>query len=203
LLFFAGDMLFYGYFGSGAGFREGLLATVRQSSRERLFAGGLVGPIAACLCIVGFWHVYLNVKLSGRFLGRVMLASFVALMVAGSAVHVLWAAKGLALKYCSDMGSPCADVVSATKSYWDLAYLVGSIPGYLGALLLAGLILAGKTSYSRWTIFANPGVLLLLLPLATRLPAPLGSVVVGGFTNLSIAVFFLVSVCTTWTSRAD
>src|SRR5260370_32344442 len=62
LLFFVGDMLFYGHFGSGANFAEGMIAIVMRASTARLFAGGSVGPRAACLCIVGFWHVYLNIR---------------------------------------------------------------------------------------------------------------------------------------------
>ena len=100
LLFFAGDMLFYGHLGSGPDFHQGMLVTVIHASRERLFAGGLVGPFAACLCIVGFWHVYRNVRPSYIVLGRLMFALFAVLMVAGSAVHTLWTARGLAIKYC-------------------------------------------------------------------------------------------------------
>jgi hypothetical protein len=107
LLFFAGDMLFYGHLGLGAGFHDGMLATVRNASLARLFAGGLVGPVAACLCIIGFWHVYLNVRPSAA--------------------------------------------------------------------------------------------LLLLSPLADLAPAPFGAILAGGFTNLIIAIFFLVSLCATWT----
>ena len=86
--------------------------------------------------------------------------------------------------------------------YWDLAYNFGVAPGYLGAVLLLGLMLLGKTWYPRWTALANPAVLVVLSPLADRAPAPLGAVLSGGFTNLSIALFFLVSVLTTW-KRAD
>jgi hypothetical protein len=203
LLFFAGDMLFYGYFGPGAGFADGMRKTVMQASNERLFAGGLIGPIAACLCIVGFWHVYLNVRPSSKVFGRVMLALFFILMVGGSAVHTLWSAKGLALKYCYGQGSPCSDVLVAIKSYWTLAYTLSSIPGYLGGVLLMGLVIMGKTWYPRWTAVASPGVLLLLSPLATKVPSPLGAILVGGSANLSIAVFFLVSVASTWTRRAE
>lgn len=203
LLFFTGDMLFYGHFGSGANFAQGMLATVRQAPTARLFAGGLVGPIAACLCIVGFWHVYLNVRPANVLLGQTLFALFAMLMVAGSAVHTLWTAKGLALKYCSGQGTPCTTLISTIKSYWTLAYNLGAVPGYLAALLLVGLVLFGKTYYPRWTVFANPAALILLSPLADKTPAPLGAVLVGGFTNLSIAVFFLVSVATTWKDRDD
>src|SRR5215472_9275656 len=204
LLFFAGDMLFYGYFGSGAGFREGLLATVRQSSRERLFAGGLVGPVAACLCIVGFWHVYLDVRPSQERIARLMLVAFAVLMVFGSAIHVLWATRGFALKYCygsDDAG--CRALLKTVNSYWELAYNIGAVPGYVGAMVLFGLVLLGKTWYPRWTALANPAVLMLLSPLADRTPAPFGAVLSGGFTNLSIALFFLVSVWTTWKQPKD
>jgi hypothetical protein len=141
-------MFFYGYFGRGASFADGMCATVIQASNERLFAGGLIGPVAACLCIVGFWHVYLNVRPSNALLGQVMLAGFFVLMVGGSAVHTLWTAKGLALKYCYGQGSPCSDLLAVTKSYWTLAYNLSSIPGYLAAVLLFG------ASY----LWARPGI---------------------------------------------
>jgi hypothetical protein len=196
-------MLFYGYFGPGAGFADGMRTTVMQASNERLFAGGLIGPIAACLCIIGFWHVYLNIRSSSKVFGRVMLVLFFILMVGGSAVHTLWTAKGLALKYCYGQGFPCSDLLMTIKSYWTLVYNLSSIPGYLGCILLMGLVIMGKTWYPRWTAVANPGVLILLSPLATKVPSPLGAILVGGSANLSIAIFFLVSVVTTWPRRAD
>jgi hypothetical protein len=124
-------------------------------------------------------------------------------MVGSSAVHTLWTAKGLALKYCNAPGPPCSDLVAATKSYWTLAYNLSAIPGYMAAALLVGLVLLGKTWYPRWTAVANPAALILLSPLASRAPAPVGAILVGGSANFSIAVFFLVSVATTWTRRDE
>lgn len=181
-----------------------MLETLRSASLARLYTGGLIGPLAACLCIVGFWHVYLNIRPSHLRIGRAMLVAFVVLMVCGSAIHTLWTPKGLALKYCfgsDDMG--CRAVVQATNAYWDLAYNIGAAPGYIGAVLLIGLVLLGKTWYPKWTVLANPAVLVLLEPLADRAPAPLGAVLSGGFTNPSIAAFFLVSLWTTWKRTDD
>jgi hypothetical protein len=203
LLFFVGDMLFYGHLGPGDRFASGMLLTVQQASVERLFAGGLLGPLAACLCIVGFWHVYLNVQPRSQSLGRLMFGSFCVLMVAGSAIHALWTARGLAMKFCSGQPAPCASVLDAIREYWTLAYDLGAIPGYLGAVLLAYLVLSKKTWYPRWTFIANPAVWVLLSPFVAAVPAPLGAILVGGSTNLSIAVFFLVSVLTTWSRSAD
>lgn len=52
------------------------LATVQHASPERLFAGGLVGPFAACLWIAGFWHVHMNIRPEAAAFGRIMLAAF-------------------------------------------------------------------------------------------------------------------------------
>ena len=201
LLFFAGDMLFYGHLGPGSNFHDGMLNTVRHASLARLYVGGLVGPVAACLGILGFWHVYRNVN-TPRFFARLMLVAFVALMVFGSAVHTLWTAKGLAIQNCygsDDVG--CRALLPALDSYWSLAYNLGAAPGYLAAILLICLTLFGKTCYPRWTVLANPAFLILLSPLAERIPAPFGAIFAGGSTNLSIAIFFLVSILTTWSRK--
>jgi hypothetical protein len=193
LLFFAGDMLFYGHLGAGNMFASGALTTVQRSSTERLFAGGLVGPIAACLCIVGFWHVYRNVR--PDTLGRLMFAAFFVMMVVGSAVHALWVAKGIGMKYCSGPRSDCAPVLELAKHYWGLLYIMSATPGYVGTALLGYLVVSGKTIYPRWAILANPAVILLVFSLgATHIPSPIGALVVGGATNLSIVTFFAVSL---------
>ncbi len=202
LLFFTGDMLFYGHLGSGAQFREGMLATLHNASLERLFTGGLLGPVAACLCIVGFWHVRDNTRPTAGRLASLVFALFAMLMIAGSAIHTLWVAKGIALKYCSDAGEPCHSVLTAVQSYWSLAYNLGAIPGYLGAVILLVLVVSRRTYYPRWTIVANPALLYMLSPLAQRMPAPVRAILVGGFANLSIVTFFAVSCATTWARRS-
>ncbi len=104
LLFFCGDMLFYGHWGAGASFREGMQTVLRQGSLTRLFTGGLVGPVAACLCIIGFWHVRQNIVPCSPLLGRVVFYALAGMMVVGSAVHALWVPRGLAIKYSDAVG---------------------------------------------------------------------------------------------------
>jgi hypothetical protein len=198
LLFFTGDMLFYGHFGAGATFASGAMTTVQQSSIERIFAGGLVGPMAACLCIVGFWHVYQIVRPEAKHLGRLMFAAFFVMIVIGSAVHALWVAKGIGMKYCSAPHSDCAPVLELATQYWDLLYVMSATPGYVGTALLAYLVISAKTFYPRWAILFNPAVFLLSLSLgASRMPSPLGAILVGGTTNLSVATFFALSLVLT------
>jgi hypothetical protein len=119
-------------------------------------------------------------------------------MVVGSAVHALWVPRGLAIKYSDAIGRVAPELIAALKSYWSLAYQMAEVPAYVAAILLLILVLWRKTRYPRWAVFANFGVLSLLAPLAEWVPSPFGAVLVGGFTNLSIAVFFFVSVVSTW-----
>jgi hypothetical protein len=202
LLFFAGDMLFYGHWGSGAKFHDGMLQVLREGSWQRLFVGGLVGPIAACLCLIGCWHVRGNLITRSPFFGRVAFLTLAATMVIGSAVHALWVPRGLAMKYSDALGGIAPQFIAALKDYWYFAYQMAEVPAYVAASLLLILVLWGKTRYPRWTVFANFGVLSLMAPLAERVPSPFGAVLVGGFTNLSIALFFFVSVLSTWNNAS-
>jgi hypothetical protein len=86
--------------------------------------------LAACLCMVGFWHVYLSVRTPSRLAGKLALVSFLMLMVAGGAVHTLWTARGLAMKYCDGQGLPCSELLTATTLCWRLAYNLAAIPGF-------------------------------------------------------------------------
>ena len=174
---------------------------VQQASRTRLFVGGLVGPVAACLCPIGCWHVRENMIGRSRVLGRLVFLALASTMVIGGAVHALWVPRGLAIKYSAVVGAVAPELIDSLRSYWQFAYNLAAAPAYIAAVLLLLLVLLGKTAYPRWTVLANFGVLSLLAPLAERIPAPLGAVVVGGFTNLSIAFFFLVSVMSTWRAR--
>jgi hypothetical protein len=186
-------MLFYGHFGAGAIFHQGMERVVHEAPLARLFTGGMLGPPAACLCIIGFWHVGQNIAPRSPLLGRVVFYILAAMMVVGSAVHALWVPRGLAFRYELQLAAHAPDLFGALRRYWELAYDLAGVLAYIGAILLLLVVLLGKSIYSRWTALANFGLLSLLEPLASHVPAPLGAILVGGFTNLCIAVFFLVS----------
>ena len=123
-------------------------------------------------------------------------------MVVGGTVHAVWVPRGPAIKYSDLVGGVAPELIDSLQSYWRFAYSLAAGPAYVAAVLLLIVVLLGKTAYPRWTALANCGVLSLLAPLAERIPAPLGVIVVEGFTNLSIALFFLVSVISTWKDPA-
>ena len=151
LLFFCGDMLFYGHLGSGSTFHEGMQHVVREAPLVRLFTGGLLGPPAASLCIIGFWHVGQNIAPRSPTLGRVIFYTLAAMMVAGSAVHALWVPRGLATRCELALTAHAPELVAALRRYWELAYELAGVPAYIGAILLLLVVLLGKSIYPRWT----------------------------------------------------
>lgn len=146
LLFFCGDMLFYAFWGAGASFKEGMVNVLRNGSLIRLFTGGLVGPAAACLCIIGFWHVRQNIEPRSPLLGRVLFYDLAAMMVAGSALHALWMPRGLAIKYSQTVNPYAPELIAALRRYWEIAYDVTAVPAYLGAIVLAVVVVLGRVS---------------------------------------------------------
>ena len=201
LLFFAGDMLMYGHWGAAADFPSGALATLRGISLGQLYLGGLVGPIAACLCVLGFWHVYRNVQ--SAVVGRVILLFSGVSMAMLGAVHVLWVAKGLARRECLEPYGHCSALAARLNDYWNTAYYFGVGPAYLACAILAIAVLTGRSRYPRWTVIFNPALSLLVAPMLAFVPAPLGAPLIGGDANLFIALFFAVSVITTWSGIAE
>jgi hypothetical protein len=128
LLFFCGDMLFYGHFGAGATFHQGMERVVREAPLARLFTGGLLGPPAACLCIIGFWHVGQNIAPRSPLLDRVVFYILAATMVVGSAVHALWVPRGLAFRYELQLTARAPELFGALPRYWELAYDLAAVP---------------------------------------------------------------------------
>jgi hypothetical protein len=199
LLFFAGDMLMYGHWGSAADFPSGALAAVRDISVTQLYLGGLVGPIAACLCLLGFWHVYRNLN-AGIAARAVLVLSSVSMVMLG-AVHVLWVAGGMIRRECIEPSAACTALKGQLNDYWDTAYYLGVGPAYVACALLALVVVLGRSRYPKWTAIFNPALSLLVAPVLAYVPAPWGAPLVGGDANIFIALFFAVSVVTTWPTQ--
>ena len=202
LLFFVGDMILVGHWGAGSDVCEGSLRMLRESTQVRLFIGDLAGPIAGCLCLLGFWHVRQNLIGRSPYLGRVVLFALGAAIVAVSVVHELLVPLRLAHRYSDAHPGAAVELFDALRSYLNLAHYLEDGPAYLGAFLLLSLVLSGWSSYPRWTAMANFGLLSFIGPLAHRVPVPFGSVLFGGFESLTLSTFFLVSVIATWRGPA-
>ncbi|MBU1700291.1 MAG: hypothetical protein KJ970_00395 [Candidatus Eisenbacteria bacterium] len=205
IVLLVGDMLLYGHWGSAADFWVDAHRVAEKASLARIYVGGLLGPVGAMLYLAGFWHIYLNTRQAGRFAARMILVGLTAMIVTGSAYHVLWGVRMLSFKYGLANVAGFNPFTDALGSYLETVFKASAAPGYLVSAILAVLVLMGRSRYPRWTVLANPGLLMLfgLLLGTSFFPAPVGAVIMGGYINLTFCVFFAVSIITTWKKESD
>lgn len=196
LLMFAGDMLLYGHFGSGSGFLQNYRDVIADATPTRLCLAGITGPVAASLYLIGFYHLYLQLWPAPKLLRALTAGSFSFMILVGGAFHAVWAAHAFVIKAAVSAPATYQELNVNVGRYMDWLYLFAEVPGYLAATLLFVLVGFNRTSYPRWMVLLNPGLLMLLSPLASAIPAPLGAVIVGGFFNLSFVLFFTQSLFT-------
>jgi hypothetical protein len=200
VLLFAGDMLLYGHFGSGSGFKEGERIVALLAPLLRLYLGGLLGPLCATLYLVGFWHVYQNVSSHAPWAARLVAICFSVVMVIGGAYHALWATRQLAMRFSEQAPAVQSELSKAIGQYMGLTFAVAAVPFVAASLALLIVVLTGRSNYPRWTALVNPGLLMVFKPLTAYVPGPLGAVIWGGHFNLVFCLFFAVSLATTWRS---
>lgn len=183
LLLFAGDMLFYGRWGSGA---EALATAFDVAVRRDdiwIIASGLLAPLAGFLYLGSL--VYLNAALAPASPAwrRLTIGGIGLIFVTAVATHAVWAASALS-----------ADPV--VMDLLAVLFLSGQVIAIPVAAILLVLTITGRTIWPRWFAVLNPGLIYLLLATAAWLPAPLGYPVVGGAFNLAFAVFFAAGLAT-------
>ena len=197
LLLFAGDMLMYGHWGSGLEFDTRSREIIASASTVRLHAAGLTAPLSLLGYLPGALHLYWRI-LPGRIGLRAVVAIGMALtFILAAAQHAVLGALALAQQAAAPVPEP-NPVLNAVGAYVGFIHRAAEIVGYPTLLLLLVLVLLRKTTYPRWTALLNPGLLMLILvsPAAMHIPAPFGAILVGGFYNLPLCLFFLISIAT-------
>ncbi len=203
VLLFVGDMLLLGHFGPASDFRAGMLETIRSAPLARLWAGGLLGPIAGAMLLAGFWQVYQSVHAPAGRAARAMFGLFVLFAVGLAAIHSVWAVFELAIQSCGSADgtatAACQALAASVQGYMRWLLLGLAVPGAIASVILAVLVLRGRTHLPRWTQVANPLLLVaVLLPAFAAAPAPIGAVLLGGSASILLVVFFGVAVGSTW-----
>lgn len=185
LTMFVGDMLFYGQVGSGADALNSSLAVVSQRPPSWLMLGGLVSSLAGLGYMAGVVHVWQRAEPAPRVLRFGLTLLVAAIFSVAIATHAVWGAFALA-----------AGRDPKVAAYLELFFTTGMVVAVPTGLLLAGLVLTGRTTWPRWSAALNPGLLYVVLSTAAWLPSPIGAAVVGGAFNLAFAVFFATSTAT-------
>ena len=192
LLMFAGDMLLYytpkdfGY-GPNSSAEERINAVIdvmKGLPAGRVMAGGMLGPVAAFLYCVGFYHIVLMTGDQARALAVTAFLLSCLGIIAGGAYH----------SHCAYLGllgdGENRQALDTVMRYFQKLPLILYAGEGIGFLLLAFLIVTGKTVLPRWMLLLSPGILFLLRPVVGRLPKGVRIIISGGWTNLISVIYY-------------
>lgn len=192
LLMFAGDMLLY-YTpedfacdpkSSAEEKINAIIDVMKGLPTRRVIAGGMIGPIAAFLYCIGFYHIVLmtNEQTYTLAMAAFLLSCFG--IIIGGAYHSHCAYLGL----LGDDGG--RNALNAAMKYFQKMPLILYAGEGIGFLLLIFLIVTGKTVLPRWIFLLSPGMLFLLKPAVSRLPKGARVIISGGWMNLISVIYY-------------
>lgn len=192
LLMFAGDMLLYytpedfacGPKNSAEERINAIIDVMKELPAGRVMAGGMIGPIAAFLYCIGFYHIVLmtNEQTYTLAMAAFLLSCFG--IIIGGAYHSHCAYLGL----LGDDGG--RNALNAAMKYFQKMPLILYAGEGIGFLLLIFLIVTGKTVLPRWIFLLSPGMLFLLKPAVSRLPKGARVIISGGWMNLISVIYY-------------
>lgn len=192
LLMFSGDMLLY-YTPKDFDYEEGknqnimqvITDVMKELPAKRVTAAGMIGPIAAFLYCIGYYHI---IVITGEAWRTVAVVAFLCLclgIISGGAYHSHCAYLGL---IGDDKYNEARDIV--IKYFSKIGYVLYIAEG-IGYVLLIVLIVTGNTVLPQWMFLLTPGILFLLKKLVRRLPKGIRVIVSGGWTNLISVIYYL------------
>jgi len=163
---------------------DSAIENMKTEPKLRLYAGGLLGPTAAFVYCIGFYHSVLFVSQDHMLAGWLCFFINCLGIICGGAYHSLWPLYGTIGK----LGH--SEALKEVRSYATIQeYYAFGIQG-VGFVMLAALIALGWTALPRWTVLLTPGLLILLTPLLRFLPKGIHMVVCGGWTNLVSVIYY-------------
>ena len=199
LVLFAGDMLFY-YSATGTD----LKLNMGNVSDERIVASGVAAVVATWLYVLGAGQVLIAFKTTTVLARNTVVTCFVAIFIAFGIVHgayvAIAATAKVATQYQLDVEQATALAVQANNTLRLFIYPIFALLSYV----FITRVWQRKTLYPRWIILFFPLIPFLFQGLISRLlSGGAWIVIVGGFFNLILVVFFAASTIALWSSGTD
>jgi hypothetical protein len=188
LLMFTGDMLLYYEPVSGADYDS--IARMGTMPTDRLIAGGMVGPIASILSVIGGYMLYILFRPVNKIFAAVLFLSYAIMLIVGGTYHAMFPNFGFAGRLPESLQAPQIELI---KTYLNNIYSIMFIAGTVWTLVLFYLVLFKKSLYPIWLLLFTPTLLLLLAGIVkNHIPYPVGGVIYGGWLNLCFVLYFML-----------
>lgn len=184
ILMFTGDMLLY-YTPKSFDYKTAFLTILGQSSHNRLFWGGFLGPVASFLYCIGFYQLYLAIQ--PNFWKIFVFVVLSLSIIIGGSFHSHFTYMGFASAEKQE------GLLNLIRNNIMLYYFITMGLSLLGFLTLSILIFLKKTFYPRWMLLFTPLIWIFGFKPMQSLPSPFAVIIAGGWMNLIHILFFVIS----------
>ncbi|PHS68319.1 MAG: hypothetical protein COB12_00250 [Flavobacterium sp.] len=199
LILFAGDMLFYYQSGS-----TDLLMNMATASNERIALSGVSALVASWLYLLGLGQVYYAFKPASVRVRTIVIISFAGILTAYGVVHAEYVAIAVTAKLAIQNQ---LDITTATELATYINDLLRLFVYPLFAVLsfvFISQVWKRKTLYPRWMLFFFPLLPFLLQGVFVKaLSGDAWTIIIGGFLNLILVLFFTASTIALWNKKDD
>jgi len=193
VVFFAGDMLFYGEWGSARSWsHDYFLSMMASVAPWRHHLGAITGPVAGGLQLLGCLALWTCCRRAAPRLAAVMLAGLYVDSCFGILQHGVFGPLGFAIRHCG----PTSGAMAQMFKLDDILNKPAMGGWAIGSLIWIFLALRGKACVPRWTVLFCPFLTDWLERAALYVPASISMPLWGGWTNFAGAVFFAVLALT-------
>ena len=161
-----------------------IVGIMKNVSIKRLYIGGLLGPICAFIYCIGFYHIVLATQEKYLTIGWFVFLINVLGMILGGTYHIQCAYLGLLSRH--ENKGAFDEFLKFLKFQAKIVFGIMAIAN----ITLVLVILFGFTVFPRWQALFTPIFLLILTPLAERLPKGLHIIIRGGWFNLLYFIYY-------------
>ncbi len=194
LILFAGDMLFYYKSGS-----TDLLKNMSGASDLRITLSGLSALFATWFYLFGLVQVKVAFSTASKAARNTVLICFSGILIAYGIVHAEYVAIAITAKLAVQNQLDLELFTALASSVNDLLRLfVYPLFAILSAVFIYQ-VWKRKTLYPKWILFFYPLLPFLLQGLITKVVSgDVWTIIIGGFLNLILVVFFVASTISLW-----
>jgi len=194
---FAGDMLFYGEWGSARLWsHEYFLSMMAKVAPWRLRLGSITGPVGVGFLLLGAVGLWFCCRRSLPWLAMVMLASMCIMELFTLLQHGIFGPMGFVIRSCGHNSDAVAQVLKLDSTFVSLMAPFA----YVYAAIWIFLTLRRQSGVPRWTVLLVPLITNRLEKAAFWVPAPLGLPLWDGWSNIVMASWFAV-LALTWRDK--
>ncbi len=198
LLLFAGDMLFY--YDSVS---TDLKLNMANVSDFRIIANGILALLATWFYLFGLGQVYYAFMPTTKTVRNIVVISFACILISYGIIHSAYIAIATTAKLAAqnqlDIETATALASNTNNTLRLLVYPIFALLSFV----FIWQVWKKKTLYPRWIILFFPLVPFLFQGLIGKvLSGSLWVVIMGGYLNLIIVIFFMASTIALWNSNS-